>query len=162
MLTRKRCRCHEKVFISCLSPCGWCRNDADAMRKCLYSVYRLAVDARPLGWWCSRLKNSELAQGFSDGYDIHGSQRHQHQTQGVYLGFCESYIICENLRESVGKINHTVSVLIRICSVRGLTVMLTVTAVWATRFKYCQPSFQKLGEGCGSVKSIIVNILFVW
>ena len=59
------------------------------------------------------------------------------------------------------KNNHTGSVLIRICSVRGLTVMLTVTAVWATRFKYCQPSFQKLGEGCGSVKSIIVNIVFV-
>ena len=61
----------------------------------------------------------------------------------------------------MGEINHTGSVLIRICSVRGLTVMLTVTAVWATRFKYCQPSVQELGEGCGSVKSIIVNIVFV-
>ena len=142
----------------------WCLpwNNVLVMRKCLYSVYRLAVDAKPVGWWCSRLKISELAQVFSDGCAINGSQRHSHQQQGVYTGFCQSYKICENLRESVGKINHTGSVLIRICSVRGLTVMLTVTAVWATRFKYCQPSFQKLGEGCGSVKSIIVNIVFVW
>ena len=90
-------------------------NDADAMRKCLFPVYRLAVDARPVGWWWSGLKISELAQGFSDGYAINGSQRHLHQAQGVYLGFCESvlqqktqgvdfgfcqsYKICENLWE---------------------------------------------------------------
>ena len=60
------------------------------MRKCLFPVYRLAVDARPVGWWWSGLKISELAQGFSDGYAINGSQRHLHQPQGVYLGFCQS------------------------------------------------------------------------
>ena len=65
-------------------------NDADAMRKCLFPVYRLAVDAKPVGWWWSGLKISELAQGFSDGYAINGSQRHSHQQQGVYLGFCQS------------------------------------------------------------------------
>ena len=38
----------------CLSPCDWCK---------------------PLkGWWCSCLKISELAQGFSDGYSINVSQ----------------------------------------------------------------------------------------
>ena len=63
------------------------------MRKCLFPVYRLAVDAKPVGWWCSGLKISELAQGFSDGYAINGSQRHSHQQQGVYLGFCQSVII---------------------------------------------------------------------
>ena len=42
-------------------------------------------------------KISELAQGFSDGCSIHGSKRHQHQTQGVDFGFCQSDIICENL-----------------------------------------------------------------
>ena len=61
-------------------------------RICLFSVYRLAVDAEPVGWWCSRLKISELAQGFSDGCAINGSQRHLHQQQGVYLGFCESVL----------------------------------------------------------------------
>ena len=148
---------HGMIVYFCLSPWGWCKT--------------------PGGWWRGRLKISELAQGFSDGCAIHGSKRLASSSRGlswflwvrtatkkhgVDFGFCHSYKICENLRESVGKINHTGSVLIRICSVRGLTVMLTVTAVWATRFKYCQPSFQKLGEGCGSVKSIIVNIVFVW
>ena len=38
--------------------------------QCLFSVYRLAVDAKPVGLWCCRLKISELAQGFSDGCAI--------------------------------------------------------------------------------------------
>ena len=38
-------------------------------------VYRLAMDARTLeGCWCGWLKISELAQGFSDGHTINGSQ----------------------------------------------------------------------------------------
>ena len=44
----------EVVCFYCLSPCDWCK---------------------PLsGWWCSRLKISELAQGFSDCCSISGSQ----------------------------------------------------------------------------------------
>ena len=82
---------HNHVYRSNLT---WCLpwNNVLVMRKGLYSVYRLAVDAKPVGWWCSRLKISELAQGFSDGYAINGSQRHSHQQQGVYLGFCESLL----------------------------------------------------------------------
>ena len=60
------------------------------------NVYFLFIALRlmqnPVGWWWSGLKISELAQGFSDGCAIHGSQRHLHQAQGVYLGFCESVL----------------------------------------------------------------------
>ena len=72
------------MFIYCLQPCC-CRYNVLVMRKGLFPVYRLAVDAKPVGWWCSRLKISELAQRFSDGYNIKGSLRHFASTaRGLY------------------------------------------------------------------------------
>ncbi|MBQ0022292.1 MAG: hypothetical protein KBT29_03525 [Prevotellaceae bacterium] len=38
-----------------------------------FLVYRLALDTKTDWVRCSRLKISELAQGFSDGYSIDGS-----------------------------------------------------------------------------------------
>ena len=57
MLTRKRCRCHEKVFISCLSPCGWC------------NTRRVMVEQAENIWACSRifrrLRHQWLAETFA-------------------------------------------------------------------------------------------------
>ena len=60
--------------------------------KVYFLFIALRLMRKPVGWWCSGLKISELAQGFSDGYAINGSQRHSHQQQGGYLGFCQSVL----------------------------------------------------------------------
>ena len=51
------------------------------------SVYRLAIDAKTRQGMMEMAETPELAQGVSDSYSINGSQRHLHQSQGVYIVF---------------------------------------------------------------------------
>ena len=61
-------------------------------RKCFFSVYRLAVDAKPDRVMVLQAENIWACSRISRRLRHPGLVRDLHQAQGVYLGFCESLL----------------------------------------------------------------------
>ena len=88
------CRCYEKVFISCLSPCGWCetRRAMVEMAENIWACSRI----------CRRLQHKRLVRDLHQAQGVHlgfCESVLQQKTQGVDFGCCQSYKICVNLWE---------------------------------------------------------------